>query len=175
MSKNYSVSLPVKPYVLKYVQTIEGSSTIEFRGSSMLCLILRAYIENKNYTGLSKSQMETAITHRTAKLEVLIPFKKMYKIGTAIRPDSIVQINQFLEEWFERALVKFMNENTRKDGRYKGFQKAYYAFAECYNIDLETDITLDGLKKMDYRLRHKKEDDTDKKNGNFFSNLVPSF
>jgi hypothetical protein len=170
----YSVSLPVKPYVLKYVQTVEGSPQLRFESSSMLCMIVRAYIENKNYIGLSQQQFDAAISTRTATLKIVIPGKQMYKVGTSIRPDGIVMINRFLEEWFERALVKFMNDNTRKCGRYKGFKEAYYAFAKLYNVELEKDITIEGLKKMDYRLRRKKEDDNDNKNGFFFSTLVPS-
>jgi hypothetical protein len=173
MSKHYSVSLPVKPYILKYVQTIEGSP-LEFRGSSMLCMIIRAFMENKSYTGLSQNQLQTAVSSRTAKLEILVPIKKMYTIGASLRPDGIVLINQFLEEWFERALIKFMDSAVKKEGRYKGYRDAYYAFASAYGIDLEEDITLDGLKQMEYRLRKKPKDEKNKKDGNFFSNLVPS-
>lgn len=170
----YTLSLPVKPYVLKYVQTVEGSPELMFQSSSMLCTIVRAFIENKNYTGLSQQQLDTAISTRNATLRIIIPMKQMYRIGTAIRPDGIVLINRFLEEWFERALIKFMNDHTRKDGRYRGFKEAYFAFADLYNVEIEKDITLEGLKKMDYRLRRKKNDDPSNKNGLFFSTLVPS-
>lgn len=172
MSKHYSVSLPVRPYIKKYIASVEGTP-IEFKGTSMFCLILRAYMENKSYTGFSKTQLETAIGYRTATVQIIIPIKKIYTIGTEISPDGILLINRFLESLFERALVKFMNENTSADGRYKGFKEAYVAFAKLYSIDLEEDITLDGLKQMDYRLR-KKIENKGKKGGNFFSNLVPS-
>lgn len=179
MSKTYFVSIPVKAYVKKYVATVEGSP-IEFSSNSMLCTIIRAFMENKNYTGLSQSQLETAINSRTEKLQISIPIKKMYTIGTTIRQDGIIFINRFLEDCFDKALAKFMKEHTKKNGRYRGIQEALIAFAECYNIELyedmitgaKPDITLDGLKQMDYRLR--KKSDTNK-GSNIFSNLVPSF
>lgn len=172
MRTTYSVSLPVKPYVLKYVQTVEGSP-LNFTSSSMLCMIIRAYMENKNYTGLSQQQLNTAISTRSAVLQILIPVKQMHRIGTTINPDGIILINRFLETCFEKALRKFIVDNIKEGGRYKGFKEAYYAFAEMYNIDMETDITYDGLKQMDFRFRKKSEKKNDI-DAMFFSTLVPS-
>ncbi len=165
MTTHYSVTLPVKPYIKKYVAAVEGSPVL-FTSRSMLCMIIRAYMENKNHTGLSKKQLQTSINARTATIVVQLPMRSMHYVGTSVRPDSIILINQFLEMWFGKALLDFMKQTANRPGRYKGFNEAYYEFAQAYGIEIEEDISLDALKKMDYRLRHR--------GGNDFTNLVPS-
>lgn len=176
MSKSYTVSLPVKPYILKYVQTVEGSTAIEFKGTSMLCIILRAFLLNqKQYTGYTREKLKAAVSVRTAELKFVVPVNRMNQVGTEIDPNGVVVMNRLLEEFFDRAFLKFMKDRTKKEGRYRGYKEAYYAFADLYNIEIEEDITFDGLKKMDQRLRDKQKDDNNKNGPNFFSNLVPSF
>lgn len=172
MRNSYSVSLPVKPYVKKYVETVEGNPIL-FNGKSMLCMIIRAFLQNKKSTGLSKAKLQTSVTTRTAQIEIIIPTAYINVIGVSVSDDGVVIINRWLEEVFERALRQFIKQHTKAAGRYKGFKNAYEAFADFYNIEIEEDITLDGLQKMDYRFR-KKGDDDNKNNNNFFSALVPS-
>lgn len=165
MSQFYAICLPVKPHIKKYVQAIEGS-TIEWKSNSMLCMIIRAYLENKGYTGRSKEELNTAINSRTDTLQISVPVKKMHVVGVHIRPDNIMLINRYLEDCFERSLHQFIQQSIKSNVRYQGFNKAYEAFATLYNIQLEEDISLDGIKKIDYRFR--------KKNQNIISHLVPS-
>lgn len=165
MSKLYTVTLPVKPYIKKYVETIEGTP-INFKGSSMLCKIVRAYMENKNSTGLSLSAKKAALSLRTTKVEIVVPIARMHVIGTALSDDGILQINAFLQDCFDNAVVHFVKEYVKKEGRYKGYKEAIETFARIYNIEIETDITFDGLQKMEYRSRKKEE--------NYFSKIVPS-
>lgn len=165
----YTVSFPVKPYIKKYVTTIEGSP-LQFKSSSMLCMIIRAYMENKNsYIQLSEKRINNHLNFRTATINVVVPLVYQYQVGTILRPEGIVLINRFLEDIFERALTKFIHDNIKAGGRYKGFKEAYFAFADMYNIELEEDITYDGLKKIDFRYRKSL-----KKNKNFFVESVLS-
>jgi hypothetical protein len=166
LTNTYTVSLPVKPYVKRYVETVEGTP-LQFNSKSMLCQIIRAFMQNKNYTGLSRTQLNTAISSRTATIDIILPIQNMYKIGTSVSPHGIMFINRFLEGLFEQALNKHVRETIRRNGRYKGFKEAYYSFAELYNIELDEDITYEGLQKMDYRFREKRMK-------NIFSTLVPS-
>src|ERR1043165_8251413 len=123
---HYSVSLPVKPHIRKYIIAMEGENIV-FDSRSMLCQIVRAYMENSNKAGLSKDQMAANLLSRTQEISIKIPMKKMGTIGHTIKPDNIVLINRFLEDCFERTLIQFVKDYTKKEGRYKGYKDAYYA------------------------------------------------
>lgn len=162
---HYTVVLPVKPYIKKYVTAIEGDP-IHFDSRSMLCMIIRAYLQNKARTGLSASQFKAHQSARNQQLQIIVPIKKMWYIGHHIKPDHMVLINRFLEDCFERALNHHINSNTKGDGRFRGYKEAYHTFAELYSIDMGRDISYEGLKQLDFRNRKKFE-----KN---FLTLVPS-
>jgi hypothetical protein len=164
-TSTYTVSFPVKPYIKRYVHTI-GEAPVKFNGKSMLCQIIRAFIVNKKSLCLTQKQRSSFFNLRTEKLEMIIPVNYMSRVGIEVDHDGIILINRWLEEVFERALHQFIRDHTKSSGRYVGYKDACEAFAELYNIILEEDITLDGLKKMEYRFR--------KKNKIFFTTLVPS-
>jgi hypothetical protein len=158
MNTHYTVSLPVKAYIKKYVSTVEGYP-INYSSNNMLCMIVRAYLQNKCSSGLSKQQLQTAVASRNECIEIKIPRseKNTRTIGTYINADNIILINRFLEFWFEAALQEFIKEYTKTNvGRYRGLKGAYVAFADQYNIVLEQDISFEGLKKIEYRNRQKK-------------------
>jgi len=171
---HYTVVLPVKPYVRKYVAAIEGD-TIHFNSDSMLCLIIRAYLQNSNRCGLSKQQIQTNLLTRTSEIKILIPAtpKNKSTIGFELKGDHIVLINRFLEDCFERALLHYIKMHTKREGRFKGYKEAFYGFAELYNIVLEEDISYDGLKKIEHRSRCSSADAEKKIDKNIFT-LVPS-
>lgn len=170
MNHHYTVSLPVKAYILRYVHTVEGKP-IYFDSQSMLCQVIRAYLQNRNKSGLSRQQMQTAVSTRDALLEIKVPLnaKNLKVIGYYISEDNVVLINRFLEQCFETALQKFIKEYTAKatSNRFRDYKGAYLAFAEHYNIVLDEDITYEGLKKIEFRSREKKIAE------NFFT-FVPS-
>ena len=160
MNTHYTVSLPVKAYIKKYVATVEGYP-INYSSNNMLCMIVRAYLQNKCRSGLSKQQLQTAVASRNECVEIKIPRseKNIRTIGTYISSDNIILINRFLEFWFEAALHEFIRNYTKGNiGRYRGLKDAYVAFADHYNIILEEDISFEGLKKIDYRNRLKKSE-----------------
>lgn len=153
----YSVTLPVKPHIRKYITAMEGEN-IMFDSRSMLCQIVKAYLENSNKCGLSQNKMAANILSRTQEISIKIPVKKMGYIGHTIKPDNIVLINRFLEDIFERTLIQYVKDyikEEKKEGRYKGYKDAYYAFAKTFGIEIDEDITLEGLQKIDYRNRQK--------------------
>lgn len=166
MTKHYTVHLPVKPYIKKFVETIEGPQ-LRYTGTSPLCRIVCAYLENKSSTGLSAAQKADALSKRTTSIQITVPMRCMYTIGASLSPDGILQANAYLQDEFERAVSHFLRQYTKsKEGRYKGYKDAIQAFADFYNIVLEDDITYEGLKKLEYRFRKKEE--------TFFSKIVLS-
>src|SRR5688500_9568368 len=121
-TQHYSVKIPVKPYVAKYVAAIEGSP-VYFSSNSMLCQIIRAFLENTPRAMLSQKQMDVHLSTRSEQLEILVPMRKMHAVGHSIRPDNIVLINRFLEDCFERALCQYVRDYTKAaGGRYKGYK-----------------------------------------------------
>ncbi|HYC27334.1 MAG TPA: hypothetical protein VEB42_00945 [Chitinophagaceae bacterium] len=160
------MTLPVKPYIKKYVETVEGSP-IPYKGTSLLCKVVRAYLQNKNSTGLSEIQKKAALSLRTSSIEIVVPMNKMNIVGITLSDDGILHINAYLQDVFERAVCDFIKRYTgNKLGRYKGYKAGIEDFAKLYNIDLEEDLTYDGLQKLEYRFRKKEE--------NFFSKIVLS-
>lgn len=167
MSRHYTVSLPVKPYIKKYIQTIEGSP-IQFKGNSILCMLIRAYLENKPHSGYSRDQLASSLTARPSTIDILVPMSKIRLIGFEIDPSQVVLINRFLEARFKEDLRRYIDKAIRAGGRYKGYKEAYEAFADAYGIVLEEDISYDGLKQIDFRSREAKKEEK------ICSNPVPS-
>lgn len=170
MSTTYTVTLPVKPYVQKYINTIEGGEQIKFDAKNMFCMIIRAYLENSNKCGLNSQDMEAHLKTRNKQIKIIVPMKRMGDVGHTIKPDNAVLINRFLEDVFKKAFISFVKDFTKKEGRYRDYKDAYYAFAESYKIVIDEDITFDALQKMDYRSRQKK---TKKNFPSFVHSLLP--
>lgn len=154
MSQFYSVSLPVKPHVKKFVQSLEGN-TIYWKGTSPLCMILRAFLVNKTPIGYSSSRLHNAVSCRRSIITMYVPISKMGTVGTYISPDNVILINRLLEDWFEKTFLSFVQVQVKKDGRYRGYKDAIESFVALYNIDVEEDISMDGLIKMEQRSRKK--------------------
>lgn len=115
--------------------------------------MIMAFLEGKSSLGYSKEQHEASLRQRTEKIQVLVPMSKIRQIGFHISAPAAILINKFLEDQFDRDLVFFIDKNIQTSGRYRGYKNAYELFAEKFAIEIDRDISLDGLQKKDYRYR----------------------
>jgi hypothetical protein len=104
------------------------------------------------------------------------------KSGFGIKPANIINLNNYLETLFDDELYRFCNDylkyqevakkavfafveayqikiqsrQVRKINREATIKDALEAFANKLSIEIETDISFEGLKKMEYRARQRK-------------------
>lgn len=154
MAKYYSVNIPTKAHLKKYVYAIDGSP-VNFNSDSHFCMIVRAYMGKTLSDNLCLTDRRNRIAAFTDTIQVMFPVTKMRLYGFEIADADAVLINRFLEADFEKELVRFVENFIKTEGRYKGYKEAYEAFAEKYHIQLEEDILSDTLKKQEYRARKK--------------------
>lgn len=69
--------------------------------------------------------------------------------------DHIIAINQFWKKSFDHQLHLFCMKYVNKEARFAGYSMAIEAFARMNGIDIDQDISFDGLKKAEYRFRTK--------------------
>ena len=149
---HYTVTVPVKPYIRKFVNYIEGDPILS-SDQSRIWMIIRPCLEKSFCSGLSKKQIANQTLAFTDKITIHIPISKMRLYGHSVSVASIILINRILENDFERELSNYVERSIRDHVRYKGYKEALFAFAYENQVDLEEDISFDGLKKIEYRYR----------------------
>jgi hypothetical protein len=100
---------------------------------------------------------------------------KKHHYGTDIDKKNTVYVNKMLEKRFKRELLWYCHVLSLVDIEYK---TALLQFCNLRNIEIDVDITLDNLQKMDYRNRKKEEEaegEKFSKNPRCLSVLVPEF
>lgn len=128
------------------------------------------YLTKDDYLGMTltaflqrKIQRDRTITQIKRKTDVLddqiilyLPFSwaKDYHFGTEITNEQVIAVNKLIEERFEEDLFRFCYMFYMT-----GFKKkqAIEEFCIHYNLDIDTDVTYENLKKMEYRYRIKLE------------------
>lgn len=163
--KYYSVTVPTKPHLYKYITTREGSPLF-MNSDSPFCIMLRCCLGKNVHTDRSKKEIAGRMQFFTSDIQIMIPTSKMSLFGFSINEHHIIMLNRFLENDFEDELVRHSRYFIKEDVRYAGFKEAYESFAEKFNISLEEDIPYDTLKKIEYRARKRLE--------NIFPQNVPS-
>ncbi len=152
MAKYYSVKVPIKPYLKKYVHRLYGNELFANRSTALgafLCLSLEKNVyENRNPTRQEKKILFTDT------LQFYINEWQFAGIGYDVPPASVVIINSFIDSLFSESLYQYCtNHSGEASHRYKGYNKAYYKFCIDYGLEPDVDITMDALKKKEYRYR----------------------
>lgn len=150
--KYYTIEIPTKPYLYKYISTLEGSP-IFMNSDSLFCILIATCLGKKVTSGLSDENRRKRISAFTEKIKVKIPISNMARFGFSLSEDHLVILNRHLEKSFERELVTYCRNFINESVRYSGYKEAYESFSNNYNIDLEIDIPYDTLKKTEYRAR----------------------
>ena len=179
MSNYYSVFLPVKSYILKFVQAKEVTP-LKLDGENLISIILWENID-KTAGSLSRpDRRKYKVEGRTDNLELLIPIRHQERIGKVIHQTAVLHINKFLENYFEYLLVKFIDNNAVPGCREQGYRDNYFQFTNRYGIEMEVDIAYDALRIKEWRLRKqmKTEGGSNIKAtyyNSFFNSILPAY
>lgn len=224
--KYFTVSIPCKAYIAKYVKFLHGSKVIRADQYTTVGFCVKMCLEKKVY---ESRNISNSACHRGMDDSITIQINRFLYIGVGfgINTESILQINKFLEQQFQEALfvhcsahmratsynqgykeaLESLIMTTAKDVKaglaeapgvlrydiisdpfhqmvldaynnaarktssvYQGYKEAIEGFCTKMGIDLEYDISYEGLKKMEYRYRTKKDSpQTEVKKGSLFS------
>jgi hypothetical protein len=150
--KHFTFRLPVKKYIQKYLTTLYGE-TIQANMDTDIGFVvlntLASRIEGKVSRGYNK-QFENI---NLGQITFIVPFHYYYLTKKELSVHTSILLNRYFENRFEEDFVRYIQlVDLGGWGKYK---KAIEGFAKLYNIEMEEDISFDGLKKMEYRQRKK--------------------
>jgi hypothetical protein len=155
LGAHYSIQLPTKPYLAKYIQSLYGKPVI-FTEDNYFGMSLLGFMERKFYMRHNEE-----ITHRhfdklTHQLEIFFPswWLKQSHYPTDLPKQNIILINKLFEERFEEDLAKHCISYDLIKLEIKQAMEDF-CFLHQINIgsDSDDDISFDALKKKEYRTR----------------------
>ncbi len=151
MGDYYLLKVPVKKHLQKFIHAQEGPS-INNRKQSFVWHIIRPYLTYKvisghRYDDISKSFPGT--------ISINIPKSNVKIYGLYPRLSTIGFINKVLGMHFGRELSSFVHSYLNNDGRYRGYNSAIIEFCRQHDIIIDEDISMDALKKLEFRHRKK--------------------
>jgi hypothetical protein len=149
--KSFSVSVPCKSYVKKYFSTLYGDCIPLDHRSDWADTILTKMISGP-ISKANKQVLKLDFERYDSKLKFSLPMDFYFRMNTDLSEQQIYNINRFLENTFDTDL--FM---TICAGKFFGVPKVTIirVFAERHNLEVDEDISLDGLKKAYYRFEKK--------------------
>lgn len=151
MGNLYTISVPVKKHISKFINSTEG---YPFRISkeNFVWKLIRPYISVKAPSGWYRHEKFDKLY--PAHIKIQLPISAMKDYGLHIGNTEAAMINNVLADYFSIRLYYFVELNTSKDVRYRGVYIAILKFCDKHQIIIDQDIQLDALKKM--YLRRKK-------------------
>lgn len=161
MSKSFVVNVPVSPYILKFA-TLRYGYPIKLDNSTLLSGAIISLLGKENFnTRMPLHKKNLQYKHYIASLQFVAPISIMRNLGFSLTHDQAIQVNRHLEADFEERLHIYVAQNINSETRRCGYQKAVEQFAAFYGIDIDRDISLDGLMKIQYRYRIRQQKKAD--------------
>lgn len=155
MSKTFSVQIPVSPYLKPYIAKRFGNP-IPINNKSLVGVFLLGVLEKQHYhVSFAEHAKENRFMQFTEVITCVAPYSIMRDFGWSLKRDHIIQFNRFFEEHFDLDLHLHVERNINSNTRYAGYKQAIESFATLHCIDIETTITFEALKKMEYRYRQR--------------------
>lgn len=146
--RTYTVFLPCRPYIRKYVAAKFGYPVPAYNKST-IGNFLQICLEKERYT--ERAYTDSFIHQNfTAALCIQVSAFVWVNYGFDFSTAKIVEINQFLKAMFFEHLHDWVEARNLP-----GTDRRYLIeeFAEMHGIELEEDISLDALVKKEYRIR----------------------
>lgn len=146
--RHYLVYLPCKTYVRKYIEKAYGRP-IKASLKHSLGAMINASLDKNIYQNRKISE---SFIHRdfSDRLSIHLNEWQWSRIGFSFPPEKIAQINVFLEGVLEQHLHICCEEGVRNGReRYACIEE----FAARYGISFPEDISWEGLVKVEYRFR----------------------
>ena len=145
----YSIALPCKPYMKKYLQSLYGKPLIfdreNYFGTSLL-----GYLQRKFFTRQAASISYRHFDNFSDVIPVHMPgwWQKQTHFPTDIPDGNVIYINKHFEERFEEDLVKFVMSLAMVGVPIK---ISLEAFCQMHDITFDEDITYEAIKQKHYR------------------------
>lgn len=153
---HYSIQLPTKAYLCRYVQTIYGQGsdkTVTIDPTSDFGDLIFTKLSSNIHCNLSPVEVNHKLSRLPDKIKMQIPFHWFRKLPVKdLSPHQVIRINRHLQNIFERDLCEIVFRAHYFLGIDR--QTAIECFAHNHGIQLEVDVTFEALKKMEYRYRH---------------------
>jgi hypothetical protein len=153
MAGQYSINIPTKPYIKKYLEALYGSPVVftqeNYFGTSIL-----AYLDRKFYTRETEHLTFRKWDKFSTNLTLFLPrwWLLQTHFGTDLPKQNIIYLNKHFENRFEEDLYKHCKREVKAG---KQFKDAMEDFCTEHGISIEEDITFDSLKKKEQRAREK--------------------
>lgn len=153
MKGQFSVKLPTKAYLKKYIEILYGSP-VSFDTSSYLGKIIAVVLDKNVFPERSRKVIHKTFDVYDKELTIFLPIRwlEKYYYGTDVNAKKVVYINKLIEDKFEEELFMYCQALDllgieRKD--------ALLEFCAKYELEIDEDITFECIKKMEYRIRMK--------------------
>lgn len=151
-----TASIPVKPYLLKFLQHVENlepGTPLDINNGSTISFFLKSVLISKlQFLDKSKMKAETMEKEFTARLNFVVVEKMKQFNKFFYTRETITTFNTFLYRMFHDFLLEEIRQGELSG---KDFKEVIYNTIQ--KLDIDDDISFDGLKKANYRLRISKK------------------
>lgn len=147
--KYFRIGIKVEPYVKKYVESIYG----EFMVISMknpASMVIYGFLTKKNMSVLPEKQenIDSKSVKLTSSIYIGIQRKDTYRHGIYVNPKAHFMINRFFAQRITEN-IHILANSYQSIGKTR--VEAIENFCKLYNIEIDEDVSMDALKKNDYR------------------------
>ena len=164
--KKYSVLIPTSSHLKKFL-SVEYGHPVKIDNKTLIGTVIISMLQKQNFhVALKPVQKVQQVDGFTTSLSCVAPMSVMKDYGHSITADQAIQLNRFFEKFFYEKLYLFVQHRINKDKRKLGVQDAIFEFCSHYDIELDSDISYDSLKKSEWRWR--------KNQNKIFRAFVPS-
>lgn len=156
-ASTFMVKVPTKTYLRKYVYAMHNLS-LTLNYNSILGALVLSLLDRECYSiDLSASRQDARLSTFTDEIVFTSPIRKSYK-GIFLTPSKIIAINRFLENAFVEDLYVHCRASLKKRDWRPGIEDGIRSFVDLCGIVIDTDVTIDALKKAEWRYRKRKEE-----------------
>ncbi|THU34230.1 hypothetical protein FAM09_24745 [Niastella caeni] len=157
MSKNFTINIPTKPYLAKYIASRYGHPVM-LNNNTLLGIVVLSLLQKKVCTHLNLRDQHLQFRTFTTQITFLAPWRYMSHFGVDLSDDQIIQLNRAWDSQFDEELYYHCLRSINHASRYKGYNEAIEQFAENHGIIIGVDTTFECLKKTEYRFRRTLEE-----------------
>lgn len=152
----FPISLPTKPYLKPYLETLYGNPVI-INTQNTFGVIVHSLLTRPRRLHEKKEIISYRVFDKfDTQMKVYLPkwWLEKYEVGHTLEEEQIISLNKFFEERFEEDLTTFCKLSIVYKVEIK---KSLEDFCMRHRIEIEEHITYDALKQKEYRARKASE------------------
>ena len=154
MGAHYSITIPTKPYLKKYIESLYGKPVV-FTQDNYFGMSLTGFLNRKFFVRHNESITHKRFDEFSAGLQLYFPrwWITQSHFGTDLPKMNIIYLNKTFEERLEEDLSRHC---IILDLIGIQIKDSIEDFCKMHCIEIDEDITMDALKKKEYRFRKNK-------------------